>query len=489
VLDSDDNLASLDPTDWGAARKSAHRALDKILDHVEGPRAASGWKPVPAAVKERMRGSELPEEPSDLDELIDLVIRDVLPYSMGNSHPGFTGWFIGAGNFAGLLGEFFAAGMNTSVAGYDQAATYVENQLISWFLDLFGLPESGSGVVVSGTSVATLVAVLVARHDAAGPTVRREGVCRNDGLVGYASSGVHNSVPRAFEMAGLGSDALRIVPCTDDHRIDTASLIAAIESDVAAGKTPFLVIGNAGTIDTGAFDELPVLAKIAKDFGAWFHVDGAFGALAALSDSLKPLVDGIEAADSVAFDLHKWPHVPYDAGCVLVREADAHRSTFAVESAYLSRDKRGMADAKPWFPDYGPELSRSFRSLKAWMTIKHYGRRRLGDSIEMCCDLAQRLAGTVRDADDLDLLAPVALNIVCFRYCGGEEDRTPEQLDALNRRIVQDLQIDGRFVPSSTVIDGQTCIRVAIANHRTTWTDLEAGLDAIRSLAQPVVKS
>lgn len=488
MFESDDSPASLDPVDWGAARESAHRALDMVLDHLEDPRADSGWKPVPAAVKERMGERKLPDQPSDLDELIDLVNSDVLPYSMGNSHPGFAGWFIGAGNFAGLLGELFAAGMNTSVAGYDQAALYVENQLISWFLDLFGLPESGSGVVVSGTSVATLVAVLVARQSAAGPSVRREGACRTDGLVGYASSGVHNSVPRAFEMTGLGSGALRIVPCTDDHRINMTSLTAAIESDVAAGKKPFLVIGNAGTIDTGAFDDLPALARIAKDFGAWFHVDGAFGALAALSDSLKPLVDGIEEADSVAFDLHKWPHVPYDAGCVLVRDADTHRSSFAVESAYLSRDKRGMADAQPWFPDYGPELSRSFRSLKAWMTIQHHGRRRLGDSIERCCELAQRLGATLRDADDLELLAPVALNIVCFRYRGGD-DRTPEELDALNRRIVQDLQIDGRFVPSSTVIDGRTCIRVAVANHRTTWADLEAGLEVIRSLAQPAVKS
>jgi glutamate/tyrosine decarboxylase-like PLP-dependent enzyme len=269
---------------------------------------------------------------------------------------------------------------------------------------------------------------------------------------------------QAMEVAGLGSAALRRLPVDAAHRVDLRALSEAIASDRAEGLTPFLVVGTAGTVDVGAIDDLPGMARIAAAEGLWFHVDAAFGALAILSPEIAPLLHGIERADSIAFDFHKWGQVPYDAGCIVVRDGRLHQEAFASPVAYLRREARGLAGGAPWFCDFGPDLSRGFRALKVWLTIKHFGTDRMGASIAECCRLARHLAARIDAEPELERAAPVALNVVCFRVRGGDE---------ANRAVAVELQEAGEVAPSTTTIDGRVVLRAAIVNHRTTEHDVE----------------
>jgi glutamate/tyrosine decarboxylase-like PLP-dependent enzyme len=273
-----------------------------------------------------------------------------------------------------------------------------------------------------------------------------------------------------MEIAGIGSDALRLVPTAADQRADLAALAQAIADDRREGATPFLVIGTAGTVDTGAVDDLRRIADLASAEGLWFHVDGAFGALATMSPELRPRFAGIERADSIAFDFHKWAHAPYDAGCVLVRDGALHRAAFATEPSYLARYDRGTGAGAPWFADYGPDLSRGFRALKVWFTWREHGTGGLGAAMLKNCRQAEALARAIDAAADLERLAPVGLNVVCFRYRGAVTDEA--KLDRINKEIVADTQESGVAVPSSTILDGRLAIRVNLTNHRTTMADL-----------------
>jgi glutamate/tyrosine decarboxylase-like PLP-dependent enzyme len=277
-----------------------------------------------------------------------------------------------------------------------------------------------------------------------------------------------------MDMAGLGSDALRLVPTDAAGRIEPRTLAEAMARDRRDGARPFLVVGTAGTVNTGAVDDLATLAALCREQSVWFHVDAAFGALAALSPRLRPLLHGIERADSVAFDFHKWGQVPYDAGCILVRDPARQRDAFSQHAAYLRREARGLAGGQPWPCDLGPDLSRGFRALKVWMTLRVYGADRLGAMIEQCCAVARHLADRVDTTPGLERLAPVALNIVCFRFTDA-----PGDLDRLNADIVADLQEAGIAAPSTTSLDGRLAIRAAIVNHRTTAADTDALVEGV----------
>lgn len=464
---------TLDPDDWSQLRALGHRMIDDLFDDLERVRERPVWQPVPDTVRTTLHGPA-PVRGEGEEAAYDAFNRLIRPYPTGNTHPRFMGWVHGGGNGVGVLGELLAAGLNANLGGRDHAPIEAERQVVRWAADLLGLPEQTSGLLVTGTSVANLIAVLVARTDALGPSVRDAGL-RGARLVAYASTGAHGCVPRALDMAGLGSAALRTIPCDTDHRMRPDALRAAIARDRAEGHRPFLIVGTAGTVDTGAFDALDTLADIAAQGQLWFHVDGAFGALAALSPELRPLVAGIGRADSVAFDFHKWMQVPYDAGCVLVRDPEKHMAAFAQQAAYLRREARGLAGGHPWPCDLGPDLSRGFRALKVWMTWRAFGTDRLGAMVAECCRVARTLADRVDREPALQRLAPVPLNIVCFRVRALD--------DAGNRALVADLQEAGIAAPSTTVIDGHLAIRAAIVNHRTTVADVEALVDAVLWLA------
>ncbi|CAM3526836.1 Cytochrome D ubiquinol oxidase subunit I [Bordetella sputigena] len=493
---------SLDPVDWTDLRAQGHRMLDDMFDYLAGLRERPVWQPAPAGVRAGF-SEPLPRQPSSLEAAHGRFMRDILPYAVGNAHPGFMGWVHGGGTAVGMLAETLAAGLNANLGGRNQIPVEVERQITRWMRELFNFPEAASGLFVTGTSMANLVGVLVARAAALGRQVRRTGVAaQTPRLVAYTSACAHTCIAQAMDITGLGSDALRLIPVDRDFRMDAAALRAAIAADRRAGLQPFLIAGTAGTVDVGAIDPLDTLADIAADAGAWFHVDGAFGALAMLSPALAPLLAGIERADSIAFDFHKWGQVPYDAGFILVRDGATHRAAFEASAAYLSRESRGMAADSPWPCDYGPDLSRGFRALKTWFTLTVYGADRLGAAIAHTCDVAAHLARRVAAEPALELLAPVALNIVCFRYRGNGDETAADDAaagdpaatrgapgagavdalsasDLLNAAIAQAVQESGIAAPSTTRVNGVLAIRAAIVNHRTTPADVDRLCDAV----------
>ena len=460
------DTSSLDPADWSALRALGHRMVDDMVDHLAGVAAGPVWTRMPDALRDELR-APLPRTGEGLDAAYAAFRRLVQPYATGNLHPAFMGWVHGGGNPVGMLAELLAGALNANLGGRDHAPVEVERQVVRWAAEMMGFPASASGLLVTGTSIANLIAVLIARTHALGPDVRRDGL---DGarLAAYASAAAHGCIPRALDMAGIGSGQLRLVPCDGEHRMRLDALGSMVAADRRAGLLPFLAVGTAGTVNTGAVDDLDGIARLCAAEGLRFHVDGAFGALAMLSPTRRALLAGIEQADSVAFDFHKWGQVPYDAGCILVRDEADQLAAFEQSVAYLRREARGLAGGHPWPCDLGPDLSRGFRALKVWMTLKAYGADRLGAVVDQCCALAQRLAALVAAEPTLELLAPVPLNIVCFRVREGSGD-----LDRLNADIVADLQEAGIAAPSTTTLGGTLAIRAAIVNHRTTEREID----------------
>lgn len=475
---------SLDPPDWHAFRSQAHKMLDDMLDFTQHLRERPVWQVIPDEVRGSFR-EPLPMEPAALTAIHERFMRDILPYSAGNAHPGFMGWVNGGGTPVGMLAEMLAAGLNTNLGGRDQIPLEVERQLALWVRDIFGFPATASGLHVTGTSMANFIAILIARTARLGLPVRQSGLGDAGAkLVGYTSAAAHLCIAKAMDMAGLGSEALRIID-TDRHgRIDLDKLRSAIAHDRGNGLTPFFLAGTAGTVDIGAVDDLDALADLARAESLWFHIDGAFGALAMLSPALAPLLSGIERADSIAFDFHKWGQVPYDAGYILVRDGAVHQGTFDFPATYLRRETRGLAAGSPWPCDFGPDLSRGFRALKTWVTLQSFGVRKLGDMILQTCAVAQYLKQRVEDSPQLELMAPVALNIVCFRYRCDDAD-----VDTVNRRIAIALQESGIVAPSTTLIHGAIAIRAAIVNHRTGFDEIDALVTATLAFGAQIVES
>jgi len=472
MTDSPLPRTDLDPADWQEVRALSHRALDDMFDWLQNARARPVWQQMPAEKRAELRVG-LPREGAPLPDLYADFQRLVLPYGAGNEHPRFFGWVNGGGTAAGILAELLVAIFNPNCGGRDHAAIEVERQVIAWAAEAVGFPRDAGGVLLGGSSMANMVALLVARRAAVGAGVRSGGV-EGHKLTAYCSAAAHGCIPRAMDMAGLGTGALRLIPFDGDHRMDILALRQAISADRAAGLQPFLVVGTAGTVDVGAFDDLAAAGDVAREAGAWFHVDGAFGATAAFSGAYRPLLAGIERADSLAFDFHKWVQVPYDAGCVLVRDRALQLATFAQSLAYLEGAERGIAGNPPWPRDLGPDLSREFRALKIWFTLRAYGADGIGRVVERSCDVAQHLAARVRQEPSLELLAPVALNIVCFRVVTDVAD-----LNRLNKELVADLQESGIAAPSTTTIDGKLAIRAGIFNHRSTRADADALVDGV----------
>jgi glutamate/tyrosine decarboxylase-like PLP-dependent enzyme/glutathione synthase/RimK-type ligase-like ATP-grasp enzyme len=463
---------TLDPTDWTSFRAQAHLMLDDMLGYIENIRERPVWQPIPNAVRARFRSS-VPRAGEDLAQVHDEFMREILPFALGNVHPGFMGWVHGGGTPVGMVAEMLAGGLNANLGGRDQIPIEVERQVSEWVREIFGFPQGASGLFVTGTSMANLIAVLIARDAALGGKARSSGVTGGKKrLTAYASAAVHSCVAKAMDIAGLGSDALRLIPVDSRYRINLGALAETIERDREAGFTPFFVVGTAGTVNTGAMDDLARMAEICEREKLWFHVDGAFGALAKLAPDLAPRLDGMERADSVAFDFHKWGQAPYDAGFILVRDAEAHKQAFASPAAYLERAARGMAAGSPWPCDLGPDLSRGFRALKVWFTLKVLGTERLGESISRSCALARYLESRISATPELELMAPVELNIVCFRYLA--HDSSPEKSNRLNAKIVVRLQESGIVAPSTTRLAGLTAIRAAIVNHRTSRSEIDA---------------
>lgn len=475
---------TLDPQDWGGARALGHRMVDDAIDHLAGVRERPVWQEMPPSVRAAFKGG-LPREGAGAEAAYETVLRTVRPYPMGNIHPRFWAWYMGAGNIVGAFGDFLAAIDGSNLGGGNIAPALLERQVIRWMAEITGLPATCGGTLTSGGSVANLIGLTVARNAAAaraGRDVRADGLGGLD-LCFYASDQVHSCHKKAMEILGLGHNALRLVPSDAAGRLPVEVLARRVAEDRAAGRQPVAVIGTAGTVNTGAFDDLAALADFCRDEGLWFHVDGCIGAVLKLSFAHRGLADGLERADSVALDPHKWLHAPFEAGCVLVRDGRQQYATFALHPEYLEEKPRGVAGAEYLF-DYGIDLSRGFKALKVWMALTAYGADRFGRLVDQNIAQCRRLEARIRAAPDLELMAPVTINIVCFRYraAGAGEARLRE----INSEIMFRLQESGLAVPTDTVLAGRHSLRVAVVNHRTRDEDLDLLIDEVLRLGAEV---
>jgi len=465
---------TLDPDDWESTRKLGHKMLDDMLDYLKTVQERPVWQNVPDQVKSEFTGP-VPISPEQPEEVYREFVEKVLPYPMGNIHPRFWGWILGTGTVTGAYAEFLAAAMNTNNGGGNHIANHVEKQVLDWIKEMLQFPASASGVLTSGCSASNLIGLTVARNTKAGFDIRRKGLqLAPEKMVLYASEEAHSSIQKAVEMLGLGSEALRLVPVNEHFQIKIPKLEATIKKDRKNGFAPFCVVGAAGTTNTGSVDDLRAVADVCRREKLWFHVDGAFGAWARLSSRAKNKVAGIELADSLALDLHKWMYKQYEIGCVLVREEQHHRKAFSLTPDYLAHGEgeRGVTGGDlPWFSDYSYELSRGFRALKAWMSIKEHGSRKYARIIQQNIDQAFYLGELVKASPELELSAPITLNVVCFRFVSPDTDGAA--LDEVNKRIAIDLQERGVAVLTGTVIGGRYVLRVANTNHRSRREDFE----------------
>jgi aromatic-L-amino-acid/L-tryptophan decarboxylase len=486
MMSADDPAESLDPSDWQTLRALAHRAVDDGFDWLSSVRERAVWQPTPEAIAAKFQ-QPLPRAAQGAAGAYQDFLDWVLPYPMGNVHPRFFSWFMGNGTAMGAIGDFLAAIVNPNMGGGNHVAIQVETQVVDWCKQIVGFPSEAGGLLLSGASMANLVALTVARNVAAPCDLRVQGVRALPApLRVYASVEVHSCVQKALELLGLGSDALRKVPVDAQYRIDLTALSNLISADRARGLQPACVIGNAGTINTGAVDDLQGLAALCERERLWFHVDGAIGAVVALAPRHRHLVAGMERADSVALDLHKWLHVPFEAGCALVRNRSAQRATFALTPDYLKHAERGLASGALWFSDYGPQLSRGFRALKVWLSFKEHGLDKFGRLIDQNIAQAHELAALIAARPELELMAPVVLNIVCFRY--RPAGLAADKLNAFNEELLTRLHESGIAAPSYTTLNGQYCLRAAIANHRTESRDLKIMMEAILALGGAMLR-
>jgi aromatic-L-amino-acid/L-tryptophan decarboxylase len=467
----------LDPADWNAFRSTAHALLDRLISQIEQAADGPVWTPMPATVKRRL-AEPLPREPRSVDDVCNDLAELILPYGTGNTHPRFWGWVHGSGTAGGMLAEMATAAINANCGGRDHGAIHVEKCVLDWMAQWFGFPKTtAGGLLVTGSSMANLLGLAAARNRAI-KNVRRDGI-NEARLTGYVSREAHSCIVKAFELLGLGRDALRRVRVDDNFALDVDRLRAEVKQDRADGFQPFCCIATAGTVNTGASDDIAALADFCRSEGLWLHVDGAFGALTILCPELAPRLAGIERADSLAFDFHKWLHVPYDAGCLLVREQKTLLDTFADRAPYLASGA-ALAGGDIWPCDLGPELSRGFRALKVWFTLQEHGTRRLGEAIARNCRQAQTLAAKLASRPAIRVMAPVPLQIVCCRYEADGMDETA--IDTLNAELVATLQRRGIAAPSTCRIGERLCIRVNITNHRTSEADLTVLVQAIDAI-------
>lgn len=460
---------SLDPIDWAETEALSHRVVSDAVAYLRDVRERAPWQAMPPQVRQTF-AEPLPHAPSPLAEVYQTVADNLMPYPMGNIHPRFWSWYMGSSNLTGALGDFLAAVQGSNLGGGNHAAALVDQQVVDWCKQMVGFPASSSGTLESGGSMANLIALTVARNVKAGIDIRELGVAAlARPLRFYASDQVHSCHRKAMEALGLGNQALRRIPSDDAMRIDIGALRAAIAEDREAGFRPACIIGTAGTVNSGAIDDLDALASLCSEQDMWFHVDGCIGALVAIAPLNRGLVAGVERADSVALDPHKWLHAPFEVGCTLVRDPKAHHGAFAVTPEYLEASPRGLA-AAPWLHEYGLQTTRAFRALKVWMAIKQHGIDKFGRLIDQNIAQAQYLSDLIDDEPSLERLTPTTINIVCFacRWPGQDEAGSK----TLNLEVMLRLQEEGIAVLSDTTIKGRHCLRVAITNHRTKTADL-----------------
>ena len=439
----------------------------------------------------------VPDGPMPDDQLLAYLRTMALEWSMYPGHPGFMAYVSGAGTVPGAAADLLASGLNMNAGGWllGPAATEIELHLCRWFArDVFGMGPSAAGELTSGGAMATLIGLKLARDHRAGWDVRQEGVTAGPPLGLYLSTETHVVSDRAADTLGIGVARVRHIAVDDAYRMRIDELKAQIARDREAGIRPFAVVGTAGTVSTGAIDPLGEIADLCEAEGLWFHVDAAYGGPAMLAPDLKPLMAGIERADSVAFDPHKWLYTPHAGGCVLVRDLSVLLESYDAYAAYTVQDKEATGHGVD-LGRYGPHFSRSFWSLRVWVSLLAHGRDAYARRISHDAALARYLGERVREREDFELCAPVGLSIACFRYvpAGLPNDMEPRDRDAylseLNQRIMTAIQLDGRVFCSNAILDGRFTLRACIVNYRTEADEMDLLLDVAAELGARIDRS
>ena len=459
-------------------RRLGYRAVDLLTKHFAALSEQPARTPVPDTLRRELMECPLPEDPADPDALLDEIDRSVLRYPMGNGSPRFFAWVNSSGAPLAVLADMLAAGLNPSVAGGDHAATYVEHAALAWMRRIMGFPPESGAILTSGGSVANLIGLASMRFVKTHGQVRERGLRGADPLIVYTSTEGHSCIQKAIEILGIGHAQLRRIPVDEEWGMDVRALQSRIAEDRAAGLMPACVAASAGTVNTGAIDPLAAIADLCQREDLWFHVDGAYGGPATLVPELADLFRGLERADSVAVDPHKWMYVPVECGCALVRNAGAMRDTFSLVPPYLRDDT-----ALPWFSEFGIQQSRGFRALKLWTALRHVGVKGYRDLLAHDLAMTRALRDRLRAAPDFDLIAAGPLSITCFRYRPASFAGAGGDLDALNRRILERVQHEGRVYLTGTEIHHRPALRACIVNFRTREADLGALLDVIRDAA------
>jgi aromatic-L-amino-acid/L-tryptophan decarboxylase len=426
----------------------------------------------------------VPEEPMPAEELIAHLRELTFEQSLLMGHPGFLAYICGAGTVPGAAAELLAAGLNPCLGGYrlGPGAAEIELHLTRWLAARFGLPEGSGGMIMTGGAMANFVGLKCARDERLGIEVREQGMGARGPVALYASDEAHVVIRRAADMLGLGSAAVRAIPVDARQRMRTDALEAAIERDRAAGVQPLAICATAGTTTTGSIDPLPAIAAIAERQGIWLHVDAAYGGAAVLSDELRPLLDGIELADSLAVDPHKWLYTSQSAGCVLMRDFGALSRSFHSDASYIWLDEAARHGVD--FAMHGPQFSRGFAALKVWVSLLAHGRAAYGRRIAHDVALARYLGELVAEHPDFELMCEPRLSICCFRHRPAGWDGGEDELDRLNERLMTAIMADGRVYCSNAVIDGRFGLRACIVNFRTEAEDVERLLAVAAELGE-----
>lgn len=468
----------LDPGNWDEYRAQMHKLLDQCCDHMESYRTLP-WKPPPEDFSEQISlGTRSMREGRPLSSVMDQMVQDIMPHATGNTHPQFMGWVHGAGIPSCIAADLVSSTMNSNCGGRHHGAPEIEKACIELLCEIAGFKEKTDGnsepfgVLTNGTSQATIFALLAARTRKFGQAVRRSGIRELPHVRIYVSNAAHSCLSRAMECLGHGSDSVVRVPIDPDSgSMQVGALAEMVEQDKALGIEPLAIVGTAGSVTVGAYDNFEALAKLAAEHEAWFHIDAAFGFWTCLSNdpTTRRLTKGLHLADSIALDAHKWPGVNYDCGVLLVQDKEHLRQTLAMRPAYLQSAQQGLAGGDLWFTDYSLDLSRGFRALKLWTALTVAGTDEIGAVITDHCHLASRMARLVNASPVFELAHPVISNVCCF-YINPRltEGPVPEATE-----IAAQLQLDGNGVFSTVKLGNFECLRAAIVNHRTTPEDID----------------
>lgn len=479
---------TLDPQNWEEYQQLGYKMIDDIIGYLKNIEQQKVWQPIPESIKKEYK-SPLPKTGSAPNNVYEDAKRLALNLPYGNIHPRFWAWINSPGTVMGVFAETIAAAMNSNCIYGDHGAIHIETQVLSWIKEMLDLSVDYSAVLVSGGSMANLYGLTVARNSIENRSIRQKGMKMDNQLTVYCSTETHNSIDKAIEHLGIGYQFIRKIPVNNDYTIDLEILQEAIDRDKLKGYTPFCIVANAGTVNTGAVDPLNAIADLCEKENIWMHVDGAYGLFAHLIESKKQQLSGFERADSIAGDLHKWMYINYSAGCVLFKSKQKHYQSFAKEADYLMDHERGLrvGGGPVEFNHLGIELTRPNRALKIWMSLKEHGIEKYSRMMAKDIQLAKYLEYRIYDHPLLELMAPVNLSIVCFRV--NPIDTLPETLNDLNKEILMDLQESGDAIISSTLLDGNYVFRTAITNHRSKKSDIDILLNSIQKIYQSVAKT